>query len=77
VTGDFTSRCHTGKGNQHDGRGDPIVEAAFDIDQTADPRWYRRVGHHARTERGVGRRQRCTDQQRQPDASLAGQGERE
>jgi hypothetical protein len=57
-------------------RGDPVVEAALDVDQPADPGRYHRVGQHARAERGVGRRQRRPHQQRQPNV-VADQGERQ
>ena len=63
--------------DQHERRGDPVVEAALDVDQPPDPGRDRRVDHHARAQGGVGGRQRGADQQGEPDAHAAEQGQRQ
>ena len=50
----------------HDGRDDPVVEAALHGDQPPDRRGHHRVGHHGHPQRRVGGRQRRPDQQREP-----------
>ena len=63
--------------DQHDRRGDPVVEPALDVDQPADPGGTARVDHHARAQCGVGWRQSRTHQQREPDIAVPGQGQRQ
>ena len=77
VASDLASRCRSRDGDRHKRCGDPVVEAAFDIDQPANPGRYRLVSHHARAKCGVSWRQRRAHQQRQPDTAAAGQGKRQ
>ena len=41
--------------DRHERLGDPVVEAAFDVDQPVDPGRHHRVDHHARAQCGAGR----------------------
>ena len=77
MAGDFAARCCPRQGDRHEGRGDPVVKTAFDIDQPPDPCRYYRVGYHARAKCGIGGRERRAHQQRQPDAGPVDQGERQ
>src|SRR5439155_11965879 len=54
VADNLASRCRSRQCDRYKGRSDPVIEAAFDIDQPANPCRYYRVGHHAGAECGVG-----------------------
>jgi hypothetical protein len=59
--------CRSRHGDQHDRRGDPVVEPGLDVDQPPDARGNRRVDHDACAEGSVRRRERRTHQQGEPD----------
>ena len=63
--------------DQHERRGDPVVEPALHVDQAADPGRDRAIDHHAGAQRSVRRGQGGTDQQGQPDVDAPEQGQRQ
>jgi hypothetical protein len=63
--------------DQHERRGDPVVEAALDVDQPAYPHRDGTVDHHARAQGGVGWRQSRSHQQRKPGIGFPDHGKRE
>ncbi len=66
--------CH---GDQHERRGDPVVEAALDVDQPADPRRDGGVNHHACAQGSICWRERRSYQQGEPDAHAMEQSQRQ
>ncbi len=65
-----------GDRDQHERGGDPVVEPALDVDQSADSGRDRGIDHHARAQRGIGRCECRADEQGKPDVTHPGQDER-
>ena len=59
-------RAREGDGDEDDGQGDAVVEAALDVEALADPDRDERVAHHRLAERGVGGREDRPQENRLP-----------
>ena len=65
--------CHgTGQEEQHQWGRQPVVEAAFDVDDPAQPARYALIHDHGRGQRGIGGGQCRREQRDNPDAQPRG-----